>query len=63
MEKSGKNAEGDSWWETWQEVLHQDEWRSDLMDFFFYKIFSDCTFEGSFLQMWASYEFTISKCV
>lgn len=35
MEKSGKNAEGDSWWETWQEVLHQDEWRSDLMDFFF----------------------------
>lgn len=28
VEKSGKNAEGDSWWETWQEVLHQDEWRS-----------------------------------
>lgn len=26
-EKSGKNAEGDSWLETWQEVLHQDEWR------------------------------------
>ncbi|CAN1163188.1 hypothetical protein LINPERPRIM_LOCUS32527 [Linum perenne] len=26
VEKSGKNAEGDSWWETWQEVLHQDEW-------------------------------------
>lgn len=26
-EKSGKNAEGDSWWETWQEVLYQDEWR------------------------------------
>ena len=26
MEKSGRNAEGDSWWETWQEVLHQDEW-------------------------------------
>nr|XP_029119698.1 uncharacterized protein LOC105042638 isoform X3 [Elaeis guineensis] len=25
-EKSGKNAEGDSWWETWQEVLYQDEW-------------------------------------
>nr|XP_016504039.1 PREDICTED: uncharacterized protein LOC107822060 isoform X3 [Nicotiana tabacum]XP_033512362.1 uncharacterized protein LOC104097538 isoform X3 [Nicotiana tomentosiformis] len=25
-EKSGKNAEGDSWLETWQEVLHQDEW-------------------------------------
>lgn len=32
VEKSGKNAEGDSWWETWQEVLHQDEWRS--MGFF-----------------------------
>ncbi|XP_058090700.1 protein EARLY STARVATION 1, chloroplastic [Magnolia sinica] len=26
VEKSGENAEGDSWWETWQEVLHQDEW-------------------------------------
>ncbi|KAJ7966954.1 Inactive purple acid phosphatase-like protein [Quillaja saponaria] len=26
VEKSGTNAEGDSWWETWQEVLHQDEW-------------------------------------
>ncbi|KAJ4962486.1 hypothetical protein NE237_022425 [Protea cynaroides] len=26
VEKSRKNAEGDSWWETWQEVLHQDEW-------------------------------------
>ncbi|CAI0382178.1 unnamed protein product [Linum tenue] len=26
VEKSGKNVEGDSWWETWQEVLHQDEW-------------------------------------
>jgi hypothetical protein len=26
VEKSGKNSEGDSWWETWQEVLHQDEW-------------------------------------
>ncbi|XP_048130020.1 uncharacterized protein LOC115735152 isoform X2 [Rhodamnia argentea] len=26
VEKSGKNAEGDSWWETWNEVLHQDEW-------------------------------------
>ncbi|CAA7403545.1 unnamed protein product [Spirodela intermedia] len=25
-EKSGKNAKGDSWWETWQEVLYQDEW-------------------------------------
>ncbi|VAI10330.1 unnamed protein product [Triticum turgidum subsp. durum] len=25
-EKSGKNAEGDSWWEKWKEVLHQDEW-------------------------------------
>lgn len=25
-EKCGKNAEGDSWWETWQEVLYQDEW-------------------------------------
>ncbi|XP_078155568.1 inactive purple acid phosphatase-like protein [Carex rostrata] len=25
-EKSGKNAEGDSWWETWKEVLYQDEW-------------------------------------
>ncbi|KAI8014774.1 hypothetical protein LOK49_LG05G03868 [Camellia lanceoleosa] len=21
-----RNAEGDLWWETWQEVLHQDEW-------------------------------------
>jgi len=28
VEKSGRNAEGDAWWETWQEVLHQDEWRS-----------------------------------
>lgn len=27
VEKSGRNAEGDSWWETWREVLHQDEWR------------------------------------
>ncbi|VFQ70912.1 unnamed protein product [Cuscuta campestris] len=26
VEKSGKNVEGDSWWETWREVLHQDEW-------------------------------------
>ncbi|KAL3840131.1 hypothetical protein ACJIZ3_024722 [Penstemon smallii] len=26
VEKSGRNAERDSWWETWQEVLHQDEW-------------------------------------
>nr|GMC85002.1 inactive purple acid phosphatase-like protein [Ipomoea batatas]GMD43608.1 inactive purple acid phosphatase-like protein [Ipomoea batatas]GME19351.1 inactive purple acid phosphatase-like protein [Ipomoea batatas] len=26
VEKSGENAEGDSWWETWREVLHQDEW-------------------------------------
>ncbi|GAB2300441.1 Protein EARLY STARVATION 1, chloroplastic [Dionaea muscipula] len=26
VEKSGRNGEGDSWWETWQEVLHQDEW-------------------------------------
>ncbi|KAH7420653.1 hypothetical protein KP509_13G015800 [Ceratopteris richardii] len=25
-EKSGKNVQGDSWWETWQEVLRQDEW-------------------------------------
>uniref|UniRef100_A0A453J2P2 Uncharacterized protein n=2 Tax=Aegilops tauschii subsp. strangulata TaxID=200361 RepID=A0A453J2P2_AEGTS len=25
-EKSGKNADGDSWWEKWKEVLHQDEW-------------------------------------
>ncbi|CAL9154441.1 unnamed protein product [Musa hybrid cultivar] len=25
-EKSGRNAEGDSWWETWKEVLYQDEW-------------------------------------
>ncbi|XP_022153171.1 uncharacterized protein LOC111020728 isoform X3 [Momordica charantia] len=32
VEKSGKNVEGDSWWETWQEVLHQDEWR------FFYNL-------------------------
>jgi len=27
VEKSGRNGEGDSWWETWQENLHQDEWR------------------------------------
>jgi len=33
VEKSGKNAEGDSWWETWQEVLHQDEWRWDTQCF------------------------------
>ncbi|KAK9129275.1 hypothetical protein Sjap_009762 [Stephania japonica] len=26
VEKSGKNAEGDSWWETWKEALYQDEW-------------------------------------
>ncbi|KAI7749764.1 hypothetical protein M8C21_011138 [Ambrosia artemisiifolia] len=26
VEKSGKNSEGESWWETWREVLHQDEW-------------------------------------
>ncbi|XP_010266127.1 PREDICTED: uncharacterized protein LOC104603728 isoform X2 [Nelumbo nucifera] len=26
VEKSGKNAEGDSWRETWKEVLYQDEW-------------------------------------
>ncbi|KAI5596585.1 hypothetical protein BDE02_02G010800 [Populus trichocarpa] len=26
VEKSGRNAEGDTWWETWQEMLHQDEW-------------------------------------
>ncbi|GAQ80062.1 hypothetical protein KFL_000450180 [Klebsormidium nitens] len=25
-EKSGRNAPGDSWWETWQEVFRQDEW-------------------------------------
>ncbi|XP_042403341.1 protein RNA-directed DNA methylation 3-like isoform X2 [Zingiber officinale] len=25
-EKSGENDEGDSWWETWKEVLYQDEW-------------------------------------
>jgi len=30
VEKSGRNSEGDSWWETWQENLHQDEWRSLL---------------------------------
>eukprot|EP00249_Psilotum_nudum_P007561 c20656_g1_i1 orf=908-2395(+) len=24
--KSGRNTQGDSWWETWQEVLRQDEW-------------------------------------
>ncbi|EFJ21173.1 hypothetical protein SELMODRAFT_107335 [Selaginella moellendorffii] len=24
-EKSGKNAGGDAWWETWQEILRQDE--------------------------------------
>ena len=26
-EKSGKNAQGDTWWETWQEVLKVDELR------------------------------------
>ncbi|GLJ16242.1 hypothetical protein SUGI_0272890 [Cryptomeria japonica] len=26
VEKSGRNAQGDSWWETWQEVLRQDDW-------------------------------------
>ncbi|MFS8006396.1 hypothetical protein Hanom_Chr14g01248681 [Helianthus anomalus] len=26
VEKSGRNSEGESWWETWREVLHQDEW-------------------------------------
>uniref|UniRef100_A0A0R0K2I4 Inactive purple acid phosphatase-like protein n=1 Tax=Glycine max TaxID=3847 RepID=A0A0R0K2I4_SOYBN len=26
VEKSGRNSEGDTWWETWQENLHQDEW-------------------------------------
>lgn len=30
VEKSGKNAQGDSWWETWQEILRQDDWRSVL---------------------------------
>ncbi|CAI6003474.1 unnamed protein product [Closterium sp. NIES-64] len=25
-EKSGRNAVGASWWETWQEVLRRDEW-------------------------------------
>ncbi|CAM6095629.1 unnamed protein product [Calypogeia fissa] len=25
-EKSGRNAQGDTWWETWQEVLRQDDW-------------------------------------
>ncbi|KAG6545765.1 hypothetical protein Mapa_012726 [Marchantia paleacea] len=25
-EKSGKNAQGDTWWETWQEILRQDDW-------------------------------------
>ncbi|XP_023887871.1 protein EARLY STARVATION 1, chloroplastic isoform X2 [Quercus suber] len=31
VEKSGRNAEGDSWWETWQENLHQDEWSNLAM--------------------------------
>lgn len=26
-EKSGENDKGDSWWETWKEILYQDEWR------------------------------------
>ncbi|KAM0040046.1 hypothetical protein Hdeb2414_s0012g00389161 [Helianthus debilis subsp. tardiflorus] len=26
VEKSGRNCDGDSWWETWREVLFQDEW-------------------------------------
>ncbi|CAI9260503.1 unnamed protein product [Lactuca saligna] len=26
VEKSGRNSQGDSWWETWREALHQDEW-------------------------------------
>ncbi|KAL2623789.1 hypothetical protein R1flu_008034 [Riccia fluitans] len=25
-EKSGRNAQGDTWWETWQEILRQDDW-------------------------------------
>ncbi|XP_074584444.1 protein EARLY STARVATION 1, chloroplastic-like [Curcuma longa] len=25
-EKSGENDKGDSWWETWKEILYQDEW-------------------------------------
>eukprot|EP00958_Prasinococcus_capsulatus_P002458 scaffold209_cov396-Prasinococcus_capsulatus_cf.AAC.19 len=25
-EKSGHNAQGDRWWETWREVFYQDEW-------------------------------------
>ncbi|KAI3962727.1 hypothetical protein MKW92_022633 [Papaver armeniacum] len=25
VEKSGRNAEGDTWWETWKEVHHQDK--------------------------------------
>ncbi|KAI8016251.1 hypothetical protein LOK49_LG05G03871 [Camellia lanceoleosa] len=32
VKKSGRNAEGDLWWETWQEVLHQDEWRWEKYD-------------------------------
>ncbi|GJN30206.1 hypothetical protein PR202_gb18495 [Eleusine coracana subsp. coracana] len=31
-EKSGKNAEGDSWWEKWKEVMYQDEWRWEKYD-------------------------------
>ena len=30
MEKSRRNAEEESWLGAWQEVLHQDEWRSCL---------------------------------
>ncbi|CAM8878309.1 unnamed protein product [Rhodiola kirilowii] len=30
VEKSGRNTKGDSWWETWQESLHQDEWSNLL---------------------------------
>ncbi|MFS7947351.1 hypothetical protein Hanom_Chr06g00547311 [Helianthus anomalus] len=32
VEKSGRNCDGDSWWETWREVLYQDEWRWEKYD-------------------------------
>jgi len=40
VEKSGKNAEGDSWWETWNEVLYQDEWRYSLQSVHFAPLLS-----------------------
>uniref|UniRef100_A0A804R872 Uncharacterized protein n=1 Tax=Zea mays TaxID=4577 RepID=A0A804R872_MAIZE len=45
-EKSGKNAEGDSWWEKWKEVLYQDEWRV------VYRLSSSLAFFKATLKQW-----------